>query len=621
MEAITDEQIMGLIQQDTPLGEPERDDGDLLQFNDELTETKVKDKLMKFDSQWKKYASTYENNLKRYYNAYRNMEVMVEGISIKIPEIFTLIETELPHLLNSMFGQSLVVDATPKFDDPEGVRTYKVKNYINRLIKDSCNGKKKSESIIKNMLIYGSSVTKLFWDTEPDRDVDVMTGEMVDVNSAHPNFDLVDPWCFSWDLNNQSNDLQNCEWVRERIFIPKDKMRMMRDNGQCAWFEDEDLQSQEDKGKKARVKELTGTENTYYDEYSCTLYSKDDQDKLIASEYIVWFLSGNKIIKFIKNPFQSKMYSIVRAYENPNEFLGMGEPEVIGPLSAHLSYVHYQIGKMVKKVGQSLTKVTPAAGISPENLRRIEDGIIFLQDASGVTFEQTNDPTNVKVLLEAKEYLDNQIQTTTGIGRTLQGEPVGDQPLTATEASYLYQSASNRLAIKLSHLQEDFLKTVAEKFFLMSKQFLEQPTEFFDTNNNLIMITPQDFLGNYNWAATGTITQSNKALQLQQNQTLLMGLLSLMAASQQTQDPFTIDIPYFIQQHLAPYASIPDASKFIITTQPQPPMGPAAGPQVGNTPAAGPGATQAPPQGMGGQGPSPEVMKSPINPNFPIAGA
>lgn len=607
MDTMNDDQIASMLMEN--VGEDNgRDDSNLLQYSEDLTEAKVKDKLGKFDSQWKKYSSTYENNLKRFYNAYRNMEVTVEGISVKIPEIFTLIETELPHLLNSIFGQSLIVDASAKFDDPEGATTYKIKNYINKLIKESCDGKKKTELIIKNMLIYGSSVTKLFWDTEPDRDVDPMTGELIDVNSAHPNFDLVDPWCFAWDVNNQSNNIQNCEWVRERIFIPKDKMKVMRDNGECAWFEDEDMSTKEDKGKKTRVKELNGNDNTYYDEYSCTLYSKDDNDKNVAGEYIVWFLSGNKIVKFIQNPFKRKMYSIVRAYENPNEFLGMGEAEVIGPLSAHLSYVHYQLGKMVKKVGQSLTKITPAAGISPENLRRIEDGIIFLQDASGITFEQTNDPTNVKVLMEAKQYLDGQIETVTGIGKTLQGEPVGDQPLTATEANYLYQAASNRLAVKLSHLQEDFLREVAEKFFMMSKQFLTEPASFFDTNNNLILITPEDFLGNYNWIATGTIVQSNKALQLSQNQQLLTGLISLMGPSQQTSDPFTVDIPYFIMQHLAPYANIPDASKFIIPAQP--PQAPPPGAMPGQPPQVANGS----PLSGEGQNPNPNgAMANPSN--------
>ena len=615
---MNDEQLLEALEPQVET--PERDDSYLLQFTDDLSESKVKKKLTKYESQWKKFSATHENNLKKNFSAYKSQEVTVEGVSVKVPEIFTLIETELPHLLNSIFGSSLIIDAKPKFNDPEETRTYKVKNYINDLIKNACNGKKKTELIIKNMLIYGWSITKMFWDTEPDKDVDVLTGEIVSVNSSHPNFDLVDPFCFAWDINNQSFSIDNCEWVRERVFLSKDKMKMLRDNQQCAWFNDEEMTTKENKGVKTRFKdggEEENDSNTYYDEYSCTLYSADEEGAMQAAEYIVWYLSGNTIVKFQKSPYIKKMYSIVRAYENPNEFLGMGEPDVVGALSAHLSYVHYQLGKMVKKVGQSLTKITPAAGISPENLRRIEDGVIFLQDASGITFEQTNDPTNIKVLIEAKRYLDDQIQTTTGIGRTLQGEPVGDQPLTATEATYLYQAASNRLAVKLSHLQEDLVKELAERFFLMSKQFLEEPVEFFDTNNNLIKLEPIDFIGNYNWMATGSITQSNKALQLQQNQQLLMGLLNLMPMSAQTPTPFTIDIPYYIQQYLAPYANMADSSKFIIVQAPMPPMNP-------NAPVGGPGqnppldATGAP---VGAAPLGPETMSDPNAGTFNIQGA
>ena len=620
---MSDIDIASLLNQDAGQGQPQRDDTIHLQFTDELTEDKIKEKCKKYESAWEKYKPTYEKKLKTSYNSYKNQQITTDGVSVKIPEIFTLIETELPHLLNSIFGQSAIVDATPKFEDIDGQRTYKVKNYVNRLIKDNCNGRKKTESIIKNLLIYGTSVIKIYWDTDPDMDVNVMTGEIVPVESSHPNFDLVDPYTFAWDLANESHEVKNCEWVRERIFTTKDKMKVMRDNDQCGWFEDDEMTSTENKGKKERQSGTSASDDntsgmTYYDEYSATIYSKDDNGKFVACEYIIWSLAGNKVIKFIKNPQNTKMYAVVRAYENPNEFVGLGEPDVVGALASHLSYVHYQLGKLTKKVGQHLTVVTPAANISPENLRRIEEGVIFVDNADGISFEKQMDSQDLKALIESKQYLDEQIESVTGVGKALSGESIGD--VTATQASYVYQNASNRLALKLTHLQEDFIKELAEKFFLLSKQLITAPIQFFDNNNNLIELDPQDFLGNYNWSAVGSIMAANKALQLQQNTQLIQQIIQLAQASQQSSNPLTWDGLQMLQSLIAPNVSVPDMSKFIFPInppqgmpqgQPGTPNGVAIPPQQG--PMGGPGAPTGPniPQG--------NIPQAPIgNPNQSI---
>ena len=601
-------------------GTEQRDDSSLLQYDDYLTEQKVLEKVKKYNSDWDANKSDYENKLKRHWNLYRNQEFTDGGVSIKMPEIFTIVETELPHLLLSIYGQSWLVDATPKFQDPDGTKTYKVKSYVNKLMKDICDGQKKTEAIIKNSLIYGWSVVKQFWNIDPDMDFDIQTGEFVEKNSSHPDFELVDPFKFKYDLSVQSDNLKDCEWVGERIYISKDKLKMMRDNGEVAMFDDSDLGTEEDSGKKGRN---TNKENkstlTYYDEFSATMYSKTEEGKMVADEYKIWLLANSKVIKFQKNIYKRKMYTIFRAYQNPFELLGVGEPEAVGALSTQLSLAHYQLGKMSKKVGQSLTVLDPSAGISPENLRRIEDGVIFVQNRDGISFEKNNDAQNLKVLLETEEYLEGKIENITGVGKTLQGEGIGD--VTATQSSYQYQNAANRLALKLGHIQHDFIKNVAANFFLMLKQLLTDPVEFFDTNNNLIELTPDDLIGSYDWIPTGSISQSNKALQLNQNQQLLGGVIQLSQASQQTQNPFTVNIPYFIQQHLAPYANLPDVKNFIIPAQPMGAQGQVPSVPDGNPPA---GSTMGALPQIQQQNPNPQMVgniEAQVNNSNPMGGA
>lgn len=573
----------------------------LLQFTDDLTEDKVEEKLKKYNSSWEQYSSDLYPKMKMFYRMFRNMEFSVEGVATKIPQIFTTIETELPHLLNSIFGPSTIVDAQAKFEDPQETKTYKVKSYVNKLIKDICKGRKKTELLIKNMLIYGWSVSKIYWNTDPDKDVDPITKEVVNINSAHPDFYMVDPFAFAWNPDYDQQDIDGIDWVRERIYISKNKLKQMRDNGECAEFDDGDMESvSEDKGREVRKTNSSGETlqkgKTYYDEFWCTLYSKDEEGKTNSSEYRVWFLANKKIIKFEKNLYGYKPFTICRAYSQPNEFLGMGEPEVIGSIANQLSYTHFQSGKMVKKLGQSLTFIDPSAGISPQNLKRIEQGVLFVNNLNGIRSEPSTDPQNINVLVKYSEYLDGMLERITGVGPTLQGEITTN--VTATQISIVNQNASNRLADKLVHLQEDFITPLAEMFFMLNKQLLQTPVQFFDTNNNLISLSPDDFNGNYVWTPVGTISQSNKALQLAQNQEVIKGFVEASQASKMTSVPFDVNLLEAVQQYIAPYANMPNTSSlFIPLNAPMPPAGQA--PSQANLPAP-----SASPEGMSAQIPT-----------------
>ncbi len=538
----------------------------LLQFTSDLTETKVTDKLNRYNSSWDQYSQDLYPKMKTWWNSYRNLEYSIEGVSTKIPEIFTTIETELPHLLNSIYGPSNIVDAKAKFVDPQEEKAFKVKAYINKLIKDICKGRKKTELIIKNMLIYGWAVSKVYWNVKPDKDIDPITKEVVNQNSAHPDFYMVDPFAFAWDPDYDQQEIDGIPWVRERVFISKNKMKEMRDSGECAKFDDQDLSTvAEDQGKESRGTRNDSTmktSKTYYDEFWCTMYSKDEEGKTFSKEYRIWFLANKKVIKFEENLYGYKPFTICRAYSQPNEFLGAGEPEVIGAIANQLSYTHYQAGKTVKKLGQSLTYIDPSAGISPQNLKRIEQGVLFVNNLNGIKSEQTTDPQNISVLVQYEQHLETVLEKITGVGPTMQGEIVGD--VTATQISIVSQAASNRLASKLTHLQEDFIVPLAEMFFLLNKQLLQIPIQFFDTNNNLIQLSPDDFNGNYIWTAGGMIGQSNKSLQLAQNNEIIKGLIEASQASLSTPNPFTVNLPHAIETYILPYTSMPSSSELIV---------------------------------------------------------
>lgn len=652
------------------LEQSDSEENKLLDFSEGLPEEEILQKLKGWNASWESYSNTLFPKLTKYYKLYRDMEYDNQGTPVKIPQVFTTIDTMLPHLVNNIYATSYVVDAKPKYAAPDQNRTYKIKNYINSLLKDTNQGRRKAELVFKNLLIYGYSIVKATWNDNPDIDINPITKEVEKINAAHPDFYLVDNFSFAWEPNYQEQDIDGMEWVRERIFISRNKMKKMRDAGQCGEFDDADMTSGEDKGKESRVSDSKNkNKGTYYDEFWCTLYEKipvkqsmpvmhpetgvpvvdpmtnnpimqdveTGEFETVASEYRVWLLANNKIIKFEKNPYQYKPFSCVRCISSPFEFIGMGIPELICSIANQLSLTNYQAGKMVKKIGQSVTWVDSSAGLSPYNLERIEQGVIFLKNINGVRSEQSFDPQNVHVLMEFAQYLQTEVETITGVTKFLQGTDIGD--MTATQASLISQNSTNRLASILTHLQEDFIVPLAEMFFLMNKQLLEIPIDFIDNNDNLVTMTPDDFLGNYVWVSVSPTTISNKALQLQQNTTALQQFIEGSKASMMGPPEFQYavnQIP-FIMNHIAPNMNIPDISNVIIPVSaltPPPMAGPVGPPQAPpmhgnpavthNMPPAAPNVgAQTPIQSAGGnpQGPAPmnpQASPVPMAPAAPV---
>ena len=84
-------------------------------------------------------------------------------------------------------------------------------------------------------------------------------------------------------------------------------------------------------------------------------------------------------------------------------------------LSEHASYVWYQLGKTIKRVGQQMALVSMSSGLSPEQMRAIEDGIFPVDDINGLTFQPSMDSKDVEVLNKSFDVIDSKIASVTGV--------------------------------------------------------------------------------------------------------------------------------------------------------------------------------------------------------------
>jgi hypothetical protein len=584
---------------------------DFLEFTEHLTESSITDKLKGYNDKWDKKAESLYPKLTNYYRFYRDQEYSLNGTPVKVPVVFTTIEIETPHLLNNIFAQSDVIECEAKFNDPGDSQKYRVQSYINNLIINVDKGRKKTLDFIKNYLIFGFAVSKAYWNTSPDKDIDINSKMAVDVNSAHPDFYNVDPFSFAFDTEKETSNIQELDWVRERIFLSKNAMRELRDNGKCGNFMDNDLSSTEDKGKKTRNPNEDADKGTYYDEFYVRLYDKkkilDDlgeetgEHKVESKQYRIWLLANNKIIKFQENIFGLKPYVTASPYPIPFSIIGMGEPEVIGGIANRYSLNNYQAGLLASKIGKSPYLVGPNSGLMPYNLSLLEEGVLFSKDINDVKPLPSMDPQNLHAIIEFGQYLQDEVESTTGVTKFLQGTDIGN--MTATQASLISQNSTNRLAIKLEQLQENYIVPLAEMMFLLNKQNMQAPVTFRDTNNNILNLQKQDFFGNYTWMSTSPVTISNKALDLQNNMSLIEMLEKASEASKNTPEPSYVSYGLALQTLIQPNVHVPDILKFFKPFPPPPP--PMPGP-------SGPGGS-----GPGGSGPMPASPNGGVNAGGP----
>ncbi len=541
------------------------------QSDEKLTESGLTEKLKSYNSQWNTYLEKKSSDWKNWYNLYRKFSHNVEGISTKVSTGYTTIETRTPVLINNIFSEDIIIDATPKFVDTND-KTKRVIDYINNLIKNVDKGRKKAELVTKTLSIYGTAYVKVYWDTRPDKDFDPISRKRIDVPSAHPSSYLVDNFSFAYDTNYEGTDIEELEFIRERIFLTKSEMVQLRDSKQCDWFEKNDMETTDDKGKQSRKEDRNNNKDnkTYYDEFYCTVWDNEtESDSMTAKEYRIWLLANNKIIKKEENLLGFRPYLVVRDCEVPFQFEGLGVIESISSICGQQSLNNYQSGKMSKKLGQSLTLIQNGSGIGPANLNRLESGVIFTKDNSKIQSEESMDPTNISVLIDFGKYLNEEVEHVSGVSKFLQGTDIGQ--MTATQANLINENGSNRQAGVMLHLQEDYIVRLAWMFFELTKQINEMPIQYMSENNEMIQLQPDDFYGNYTFISNSPVKLSNKAITLQQNQELIKMLIEASQESMGKPNQFGVNVKSAFEKYILPNTVDIDMNEIIYDIPQSPP--------------------------------------------------
>lgn len=514
-----------------------------IELPDGLSIDDVQNKAIKWNSEWKLMYDTkktrWESNLQLYK---RFTDALVENISTQTHEIWATIQSEKPFMTNSILTKSEIVKAKPKFLDAEN-KAFKVNHFVNRLILSNL-GRKTIKEAVEDFLVFGTTISKVHWDSEELREFNVDTQEWFSKYEGKPAWYNVDIFNFGVDPSFVGSDLNKANWLRERTFYTKHEIIDLAERGEIIPVDEFTLASSKDVDSGDEVRRrLDGdqdikSEKVFIDEFWATFYWKVN-GKQQTGKYYFWLLNNSKVVKFKKNVFSSVPFYASRCYPQSHQFWGLGDVDIMASLSEHIDTTHTQGAYLAKQQGQKLILIEKGSGIDPQQLKSQVNGILVVADRSKIGMEDTTAGRDLPSLLEYNQSLKADLSNVVGVNSIMRGEPLGDA--TATEASILNSNASARLSQKLANFQDEYIVPLAKLIFDFSKQFTD--TFSFYIDNQIIQLKQIDFQGEYEWEAQGSTALANRQLRIKTMAEYGMSMAS--AALQAAQANGAIKFPVF----------------------------------------------------------------------------
>lgn len=403
--------------------------------------------------------------------------------NIFVPYAFSTIETIVPRLV----AGRPQIDVMPR---EEGDTDYaRVQNYLVDYQWDQCDMDKLLPDIVRQMLIYGTSVVKVYWDKkietvqeeiEIDPDFPELGSQKVEVEKTtknQPVVEMVDLYDFFWDPKGYSRD--TCGWMAHRTHRSYDYLLKMQKQG---LYKNVNLlekdktrpfKGETDKTSRTTALGTTDPQNVSGDsdkEANIELieYWEDDRVVTVANRRV--------IIRDEKNPFAhgKKPFVIFIDQSVPKEFCGIGELEPIETLQKELNDMRNQRMDNASLILNRMWLVQNGANVDEDELVSDVGGIIHTDKIEGVQAlyppEIPNSSYREETLIKA------DIQQTTGITDYTKG--VASDALaneTATGISMMQEASNARIKLKMMNI-EMAIREIGELFISLNKQFIDEET-------------------------------------------------------------------------------------------------------------------------------------------------
>lgn len=503
-------------------------------------EVSIKNKILGWFTDWETRRRSRETMwmeiYKRYFAIPERHKVASRSYIMQ-PMTFKIIEAALPKLANSVFSQeNRFFDV--KAINPDNVDDLARAEVIRRLLElqlDKLNFFPKFLDFLKQMLLYGTSFMKVYWDVDydwvwertPRREMITVEGFPLDeqiiwdekkkytATKRQPGIDVLDILDVYPDpdaLNEQGG-----RGIFLRSWISREELREMAQGrfpvyGNIEQLDEEASGSEaylESRSQRLSPRGLHGSSQNRRNEVELLeFWGKLDIDgDGIKEEVQVIIADRQTIVRAVANPFHHQKRPVVRGvmFPIPNELYGIG---MIEPVLSQIDELDTLKRQRLDNINQNLNamwQADPTADVELDTLISAPGQIILSSPLDAVKKLETPDVT-ANAFNEAT-ILQQDIESAT-TPASIQGTPdTGRLGRTARGAQMIIGQALEKFGMSTKLIEEMTLEPMLEMMYALDLQFIDDedvlrsPLLYREIAD--MRLAPEDIRCNINFKLTG----------------------------------------------------------------------------------------------------------------------
>lgn len=255
------------------------------------------------------------------------------------------------------------------------------------------------------------------------------------------------------------------------------------------------------------------------------------------------------VIRNDENPYHSERIPITlcRVNQNVDELYGIGDVEAVSSLQTELTDQRNQRHDLLVRLMNQMFKVRRGANIDEAQLQYRPSGTVEVDEMDDIQ-ELIQNPAQIQSSFMEGEEIKRDMQFASGISDFVVGQFQNSSGFndTATGISLIQSAAENRIILKGQWLQTA-IKDLAETVWMLDQQFLP-----FDTvvkvldpisaaKYRFIRATPAIIQGQYDFSIVNAPAAGNPMMRRQQLIQVMQALVQMMPIAQQSGQQLNID--------------------------------------------------------------------------------
>jgi hypothetical protein len=524
---------------------------------------------------------------------------MIQRANLKLPFGFTIIETQVPQLVDIFFKDDEVITFEGQ-DIDDAVWEKLVTDFHNKQLREM-QFAAKGPALVKSIYLDGTGFAKVpyrFKEIETVRretQVDPETGEPQQIKLAttevlfdQPDFELISIFDFfpDWSIKRpgdvqgmrglvhrtwrtlaslKSAKITNADGTKEGRYKNLDQLDFsLRTKGSYAWrapfFSRDNFKEDFERLQDNREENIKNPGSVEVWEYWGLYDPKGDGN---FEERIITIANGDVVIHNEENFYDYKFKPFIACpnYIRDGEFYGIPE---LSPIRSLIKEANTLRNARLDNVNLSVNPMYLAdrtAGINAKSLFSRPNGVIWTNDMNGIKRLEPGDPSAGS--REEMAFIQQDIQTASGsIGSA---PTVGQLARTfgrhATGTNLIQSFSSTRLSLKARNFSEFILKPMARIMLMTNRQFVteDSPIRVSDPNapNPFINLPPEAFFRNFDLIPKTDFDTGGKEGQLQRMQ----AVSEILRTAEQSQ-PGTVKMDVLLEELLRPLLG-PQVQRFV----------------------------------------------------------